>query len=585
MILSTRAALLPLCSSLLLVLPACPDPDLEPDSPDAGNGCASAAECAPGPCETATCEQGSCVYRDAWDATPCTTGAASGLCFAATCRTEYRLTNGLCLIADFADSALEQYSGPGFASEEQIRAALDDMESHWWWMSLGTHRFIWSIERIALDQPLSATAFSDWVAYRDEVVRKAYAVIDFDHYDTDGDGLLDAMYIIASNNELAADYLIGGMSRHLGANVFVDMQSSESVIRRAYGNFNHEVGHCLGLPDMYGPYGTIGYLSLMHDSWPVPANGFSVYDRQQLGWFTPTPTARSTTGIELLRADRNFSAIRIDTPHPAEYFLVEYRKRPESGYGSRAPVHDGLAIYHALAASTQQMDPPLLKLMAADGDIRPDTFPQVSDLWSPENASGPFVAQSYLGGDDLFRIENIERTDSGLRFDVVMLAGSIAPGPDLLANGSFESGTGAAPDGWATSSRQHLDESFGWDSSQAHDGSKSVRISMTRPNDAAWLQQVDGLTAGTGYLLCGWVRGDNVAGDANASVGASLCQAGTWNHSAGAFGTFDWRHECVSFSPDAASAVVGCRLGYDYSPASGTSWCDGLSLVALESAF
>jgi hypothetical protein len=284
-------------------------------------------------------------------------------------------------------------------------------------------------------------------------------------------------------------------------------------------------------------------------------------------------------------AEQNFSAIRVDTPHPSEYFLAEYRKRPESGYGSTEVPYDGLAIYHVLEASTQQMDPPLLKLMAADGAIRADTEPRLTDFWSPENGSGPFVARSYLGGDDLFRLENLERTDNGLRFDVVMLGGAIAPGPDLLTNGSFEGGTGALPDGWATEAYAHLDESFDWVSDVVHDGSKSVRLSMTQSNDARFTQQVDGLTTGTGYLLCGWVRGDNVVGDVNASIGVNVCRVGTWDHSPGPFGTFDWQQQCTAFKADAASATVGCRLGFYYSPVTGTAWCDGLSLVALGSAF
>jgi len=570
---------------VLGTLPACPELEVEPGPDAAVTGCTTEAECSPGPCESATCEQGECVYWGAADYTACTTGATAGYCHSGACLTEFRVTNAVCVIADFADNVLENYSGAGFASEQDIRASLDDMERHWWWMSQGTHRFNWSIQRITLDQTLSATAFTDWVAFRDEAVRKAAAAIDFAQYDADHDGLLDAMYVIVADNGLQADYMTGGMSRHQGANVFVDPQSGESVSQRAYGNFNHEVGHCLGLPDLYGPYGTISYLSLMHDSWPVPANGFSIYDKQRLGWFAPQLIAQSTTGIELLRAEEHFSGIRIDTPHPAEYFLVEYRKRPESSYGSTEVPYDGLAIYHVLEASTQQLDPPLLKLMPADGAINPDTAPRLSDFWSPENGSGPFVARSYLGGTDLFRLENITRTEQGLRFDVVMLGGTSAPGPELLANGSFEGGAGLMPEGWASEAYAHLDESFDWVSDVVHDGSKSVRLSMAQSNDARWIQQVDGLTVGTGYLLCGWVRGEDVVGDINLSVGANVCRVGTFEHSPGPFGSFDWQQQCTAFKADQTSAVVGCRLGFYYSPVSGTSWCDGLSLVALPSAF
>lgn len=577
--------LLPLCAVLLATLPACPE--VEPsDPPDAAvSGCTSAAECAPGRCESATCEQGECVYWSADDYSACTVDAASGFCRGGTCRTEFRVTHAICLIADFSDNVLENYSGAGFASEQDIRASLDDMERHWWWMSQGAHRFAWTIQRITLDQTLSATAFADWVAFRDEAVRQAAAIIDFDQYDADHDGLLDAMYIIVADNGLQADYMMGGMSRHQGANVFVDPQSGESVSQRAYGNFNHEVGHCLGLPDLYGPYGTINYLSLMHDSWPQPANGFCIYDKQRLGWFAPQRMTTSTTGVELLRAEENFSGIRIDAPQPGEYFLVEYRRRPETGYGSTEVPYDGLAIYHAFEPATQSMDPPLLKLMAADGAINADTAPRLTDFWSPENGSGSFVAKSYLGGGDLFRIEHIQRSERGLTLDVVMLGGAITPGPDLLANGSFESGSGLLPDGWATESAEQHDERFDWVSDVKHDGSKAVRLSMAQPNDTRFIQTVDGLVVGTGYLLCGWLRGQDVVGDANQSIGANVSRIGTWDHSAGLWGSFDWTQQCAAFKADATSATVGCRLGFYYSVVTGTSWCDGLSLVALESAF
>lgn len=518
------------------------------------------------------------------DGTECAAGAGPGTCRAGSCRA-YRLTRALCLIADFSDATLEQHTGPGLRSVEEVRAMLDAMERHWRWASLETHRVEWEIARVRLDQPLSAGSFTDWAAYRDEVVRKARESLDLEPYDADGDGILDAMWIVASGHDSPPAYLSGGASRHLGANLFVDAQSSQSVAAGAYGNFNHETGHCLGLPDLYGPFGTIGFLSLMHDSWAVPANGFSAFDRMKLGWFEPTPVAQTTRGIELAPAEEELAAVRIPTPRAAEYFLVEYRRRPQSGYGSTPVDHDGLTILHVFEPGTQQLDPPLLKLEAADGAIAPESFPQPSDFWSPENGAGSFTGRSYLSETGLFRIENLARTSRGLRFDVVLLPGSTAPGPNLLANGSFEDGAGPLPDGWQTGGWQQLEGSFAWDPAVAHDGARSARISNAVANDAEWEQQVDGLVPGQSYLLCGWLRGEGIVGYENASVGASVCAMGTWSHSPGGFGSFDWREECTAFRPETASLTVGCRLGYTASTASGTSWCDGMTLAPVGSAF
>ncbi|HCF60175.1 MAG TPA: hypothetical protein DFS52_19535 [Myxococcales bacterium] len=560
------------------------DAGLDPE-PDAGS--CSVAECPPLACRIASCASGSCAYAAAEDGAACLESGEAGLCHAGSCRTAFRHTRGLCVVADFADATLEGHTGAGLRSLTDVRAMLEQMERHWWWLSLGTHRMEWELTRIRLDQPLSDEAFSDWAEYRDAVVGKLAETVDLGDFDADGDGLLDTMWVIASTHDRAPAYVMGGASRHLGANLFVDAQSSQSVAVGAYGNFNHEVCHNLGLPDLYGPFGTIGFLSLMHDSWALPANGLSAFDRMKLGWFEPRRIDQTTRRVELEPAEQAFSAVRVATARAAEYFLIEHRRRPEAGYGSApAERYDGLAIFHVFEPGHQGMDPPLLKLEPADGAMAPDTFPQPADFWAPETGAGHFVARSHLTGGELFRIENLERTARGLRLDVVMLPDASSPADNLLANGSFEDGAGPLPDGWQTGAWLDEPDTFAWDTAIRHEGARSARISnLGAPNDAHFSQQVGGLTPGAPYLLCGWLRGEAIVGYEDASAGANLCLMGGWTRSPGPFGTFDWQEQCAAFSADSNEVTVGCRLGFYSSTATGTAWCDALTLTPLQSAF
>lgn len=121
--------------------------------------------------------------------------------------------------------------------------------------------------------------------------------LDFADHDADNDGVLDVMWIsAATRNQENADNCRGGAGQITGrasrgervrANTFLDGQGSYSAECGAYGNFNHEIGHCFGLPDLYGEFDRLEYLSLMSDSWPVPTFGFCAYDRVKLGWMEP----------------------------------------------------------------------------------------------------------------------------------------------------------------------------------------------------------------------------------------------------------------------------------------------------------
>ncbi len=536
--------------------------------------CRLAQDCPSQPCQVARCVAQRCVHSPAEDARACESDGRSGLCRAGECRTTYRRTRALCVVADFADTTLEGHKGAGFRSLADVRAMLDRMERHWWWLSLGTHRMEWEIRRVRLDQRLTPNAFSSWKEYRAAVVEKVEEQVNVRDYDADGDGVLDTMWIVASTHARAPHYVSGGASPHLRSRVFVDSQSSRSVVEGAYGNFNHEVAHNLGLPDLYGPFGSLGPLSLMDDSWAQPANGFCAFDRMRLGWLTPKRVEATMRGLELAPAEDGFAALLIPAT-PSEYFLVEYRRQPRAGYGSAPRSRfDGLSVLHVFEPSDQTQDPPLLKVEPADGSVAPDSSPTAADLWTPEGARGPFVARSYLGAGDLFRIENLTRVGGRLRFDVVMPP-SPPPTVNLLANGSFENGEGGAPDGWVPTGPE-AGRALAWEQALGQDGKRSVRLGAAG-SDVRWTQRVEGLTVGGRYLLCGWLRGEG-----RARVFARL-HAGRARSRApdGAA----WQERCVPFTASSTRVEVGCGLGFAPRGVTGAAWCDGLVLAPIKRAF
>lgn len=305
-----------------------------------------------------------------------------------------RVLRAVGVIADFADAALENFLGPppdSITAVSEFREVLDDMEDHWAWMSVGSEIVAWDIVRITLDQALTPEAFGGWSDYRATVAAKAISEVDLPDYDSDGDGVLDAMFVLASSHGEAHDYFIGGASQNGGAKLFVDAQDSASVLGRHIGNFNHEVGHLFGLPDDYGPYDNLNYLTLMSYTWYRPPTSFSAWDRYQLSWLEPISITASTNDVVLYPAETNLQAVIVPTARSSEYFLIEYRKRPDSGFGTGvATPYDGLAIYHVWeGAGSNGRLPGLIRLEPPDGDYEWGSAPDANDFWFPGNVVAP----------------------------------------------------------------------------------------------------------------------------------------------------------------------------------------------------
>jgi len=141
----------------------------------------------------------------------------------------------------------------------------------------------------------------------------------------------------------------------LGNPVSVEGEYSVTNENSRLGSYVHELGHDLGLPDLYdvdgGSFG-IGYYGLMgYGSWTLSHP--TAWSKIQLGWITPTIV--TTNGYYNVNAVETSAEAYIlaDPSYPNEYFLIENRY-PENSYYETIglPIatgtypDEGIVIYH-----------------------------------------------------------------------------------------------------------------------------------------------------------------------------------------------------------------------------------------------
>ena len=360
----------------------------------------------------------------------------------------------LAIVTDFSDRKLEDWTGVGMKSLADVSAQLRALEEHWAWLSRGRELIQWDIVRIRLPQAAVPGAFANWNAFRDAVALLAKQQVDIADYDVNGDAVLDVSWAIVCSGDAKIEYAIGGSSKNAGVNLFMDGQASRSVWEGQTGNFTHEVGHLLGIVDMYGDYATQGALTIMSYPWVNPGSppgDFGAYEQQLLGWLKPRVVNATTHDVWLPNAFDQLAAVKVPTARDSEYFLIEYRRKPHTGYGSaHFNVLDGLVVYHVLEGAHMSQDPPLVKLEPADGRINPGAWPDpASDLIYPGNPSWtpPLVVYTYdQVPQEVFRLDNVAWVDGGMSFDLTVMP--LQPALNLLANVSFESGDGGRPSSW-----------------------------------------------------------------------------------------------------------------------------------------
>ncbi len=200
----------------------------------------------------------------------------------------------------------------------------------------------------------------------EEAVKAAAAAgVNFSFYDNSGDGHVDGLVIIhqgpggdTSGNRTdlwsSLGYLSDKGARPLEAggitiDRFVIAQEVWKNKVAPIGFVGHEVGHLMGLPDLYdgdrssAGIGRYGIMSAgMWSGDPRRPAHPTAFNKALLGWIEPELITRSGT-ITLGPSENIPQAVRINTEREGEYFLLE--NRAKMGYDENLPAR-GLFIWH-----------------------------------------------------------------------------------------------------------------------------------------------------------------------------------------------------------------------------------------------
>jgi immune inhibitor A len=316
--------------------------------------------------------------------------------------------------------------------------------------------------------------------------------VDFAQYDNDGDGYVDALFVVhagpgaeftGSDSDIwSHSWTTSTPQLHDG--VYVSNYSMEPEYWLTPGDmtigvYAHELGHtAFGLPDLYDTtYQSegLGNWSLMAGgSWNgsgYPGGNYpalpDAWSHFQMGYVNPVNVAGKLTGQTIKNIENNPEAYRLWTSGAAgdEYFLLENRR--QIGYDSYLP-GNGLLIYH-IDESVSGNNNPWYPGHTSFGHYEV-ALEQADGLWGLEkNASSgddgdPYPgsannrnltfltlpdSKGYGGGNTHVKVENISASGSTMNADLNVLFHTInaSAGPHGIIS---PSGTVTVDDGDTT---------------------------------------------------------------------------------------------------------------------------------------
>ncbi|GAB4338887.1 MAG: hypothetical protein Kow0037_23360 [Calditrichia bacterium] len=197
----------------------------------------------------------------------------------------------------------------------------------------------------------------------EDAIAAADPLVDFSLFDNDGDGYVDALFVVhsgpgressGSDNDIHSH--AWSINPQIRDGVWIQRYSMEPETQGSgmvtMGVFSHEFGHVLGLPDLYDT----DYSSSGVGNWSVMSGGswggggtkpvhFDAWCKAQLGWIQPIALQQDSLNVEVPQIEGDSTVFRLWTQGQTgpEYFLIEYRKK--TGFDVSLP-GQGLLIWH-----------------------------------------------------------------------------------------------------------------------------------------------------------------------------------------------------------------------------------------------
>jgi immune inhibitor A len=312
----------------------------------------------------------------------------------------------------------------------------------------------------------------------EDAIAAADSLVNYSLYDNDGDGWVDALFVVhsgAGREDTGSDNDIhshaSGISPVSYDGVTISSYSMEPEKLRdgliTIGVFCHEFGHVLGMPDFYD-YGYdsegLGYWSLMAGgSWRGPGNNgakpvhFDAWCKAQLGFASVETVKVNQNSVQIPEVETNPKVFRLwkNGEVGPEYFLLENRER--IGFDQSIP-GEGLLIYHVddnTYGNDNQWYPGYtdyghyqVALEQADGSFQlernsnsgdgGDPFPGYSDKRNFDDLSFP-SSRTYLNQSTEVAIWNISDADSVMtaNFDVFFARPYLIWGSVILDDSTY----------------------------------------------------------------------------------------------------------------------------------------------------
>jgi M6 family metalloprotease-like protein len=209
----------------------------------------------------------------------------------------------------------------------------------------------------------------------EDAVLAADPDVNFANYDKDGNGVVDALFVVHagpgaeetgsachiwSHRSVTHDYIpVDGVTVH---DYSMEPETRAGGDLVDMGVFSHEFGHVLGLPDLYDyDYSSdgVGRWSMMaggswNNSGHTPAS-FEAWCKYKLGFSSVNQLTNNLSNVEIFQAETSPVSYRLWTSGMggSEYFLVENRQK--TGFDAYLPSH-GLLIWHVDESASSNSD-------------------------------------------------------------------------------------------------------------------------------------------------------------------------------------------------------------------------------------